>query len=114
MDALNELGVTTVRGKPIDLNFVSGILHNRKYIGEYCFRKMDATTLEGGRKLIDSFVNSVVVYDDYVLITFNYKDGTKTLSFKDIEISDLSSFGGRNTGIQFIPSMDVTKIEEAP
>lgn len=58
------------------------------------FRKLDVTTLEGRRKLIDSFVNSVVVYDDYVLITFNYKDGTKTVSFKDIESSDLSSLGG--------------------
>jgi len=50
--------------------------------------------LEGRRKLIDSFVNSVVVYDDYILITFNYKDGTKTVSFKDIKSSDLSSLGG--------------------
>jgi len=58
------------------------------------FRKLDATTLEGRRKLIDSFVNSVVVYDDYILITFNYKDGTKTVSFKDIKSSDLSSLGG--------------------
>ena len=37
-DHLNDLGVTTVRGKPADLNFVSGILHNRKYIGEYKHR----------------------------------------------------------------------------
>lgn len=58
------------------------------------FRKLDVTTLAGRRKLIDSFVNSVVVYDDYILITFNYKDGTKTVSFKDIESSDLSSLGG--------------------
>lgn len=58
------------------------------------FRKLDMTTLAGKRKLIDSFVNSVVVYDNYILITFNYKDGTKTISFKDIESSDLSSLGG--------------------
>ena len=38
MDHLNALGVTTVRGKPADLNFISGILHNRKYIGEYKYR----------------------------------------------------------------------------
>ena len=58
------------------------------------FRKLDVATLAGRRKLIDSFVNSVVVYDDYILITFNYKDGAKTVSFKDIESSDLSSLGG--------------------
>ena len=38
VDHLNDLGVTTVRGKPADLNFISGILHNRKYIGEYQYR----------------------------------------------------------------------------
>ena len=38
MDHLNALGVTIVRGKPADLNFISGILHNRKYIGEYKYR----------------------------------------------------------------------------
>ena len=38
VDHLNDLGVTTVRGKPADLNFVSGVLHNRKYIGEYQYR----------------------------------------------------------------------------
>ena len=38
MDHLNALDVTTVRGKPADLNFISGILHNRKYIGENRYR----------------------------------------------------------------------------
>ena len=38
VDHLNGLGVTTVRGKVADLNFISGILHNRKYIGEYKYR----------------------------------------------------------------------------
>jgi site-specific DNA recombinase len=37
-DTLCELNITTVRGKPADLNFVSGVLHNRKYIGEYRYR----------------------------------------------------------------------------
>ena len=37
-DHLNKLGVRTVRGKAADLNFVSGILKNRKYIGEYSYR----------------------------------------------------------------------------
>lgn len=35
VDHLNHLGVTTVRKKPANLNFISGILHNRRYIGEY-------------------------------------------------------------------------------
>lgn len=32
---LNDLGVITVRSRPVNLNFISGILHNRKYFGEY-------------------------------------------------------------------------------
>ncbi len=58
------------------------------------FRVLDITQLDERRRLIDSFVNSVVVYDDYILITFNYKDGSKAISFKDIKSSDLESLAG--------------------
>ena len=39
-DYLNDAGVTTVRGKAIDLNFVAAILHNRKFLGEYKYREI--------------------------------------------------------------------------
>ena len=58
------------------------------------FRKLDVRRLEERRRLIDSFVNSVTIFDDYILITFNYKDGETRLDFKDIESSDLQSVGG--------------------
>ena len=58
------------------------------------FRKVDTNTLEGRKRLIDGFVNSVVVYDDYILVTFNYKEGTERITFEQIERSDLSSLGG--------------------
>ena len=58
------------------------------------FRKVDTNTLEGRGRLIDGFVNSVVVYDDYILVTFNYKEGAERITFEQIERSDLSSFGG--------------------
>ena len=58
------------------------------------FRKVDTNTLEGRRRLIDGFVNSVVVYDDYILVTFNYKEGAEQITFEQIERSDLSSLGG--------------------
>ena len=61
------------------------------------FRKVDLNTLEGWRRLIDSFVNSVVVYDDYLLVTFNYKEGAEQITFDQIERSDLSSLGGPET-----------------
>ena len=58
------------------------------------FRTLDISKLEERRRLIDSFVNSVTIFDDYILITFNYKEGQTRVSFKDIESSDLSSVGG--------------------
>ena len=60
------------------------------------FRKVDLNTLVGRRRLIDSFVNSVVVYDDYLLVTFNYKEGAEQITFDQVERSDLSSLGGPN------------------
>ena len=56
--------------------------------------RVHLNTLEGRRRLIDSFVNSVVVYDDYLLVTFNYKEGAEQITFDQIERSDLSSLGG--------------------
>ena len=46
------------------------------------------------RVIIDTFVNSVYVYDDKLLLTYNYRDGTQTLTLKEIEAalsSDLTS-----------------------
>ncbi len=58
------------------------------------FRKLDVSKLEERRRLIDSFVNSVTVFDDYILITFNYKEGETRVDFSEIESSDLKSVGG--------------------
>ena len=40
MQYLVESGFTTVRGRKIDLNFISRLLKNRKYIGEYSYRQI--------------------------------------------------------------------------
>lgn len=55
------------------------------------FRKLDTNKLENQRRLIDSFVNAIFLYDDKMIITFNYKDGTKTITFSDLEKSELGS-----------------------
>lgn len=60
------------------------------------FRKLDITTIEGKRRLIDGFVNSIYLYDDRFDITFNFKDGTQTVFFSEIEAtknSDIKSLG---------------------
>ena len=59
------------------------------------FRMLDIKQLEERRRLIDSFVNSVTVFDEYITITFNYKEGTATVPFSKLDSSDLSSVGGQ-------------------
>lgn len=53
------------------------------------FRGIDRNDPQQCQRLIDSFVNSVYVFDDKLLLTFNYHDGTETISLQDIDGSDL-------------------------
>lgn len=55
------------------------------------FRTIDTTKAEHRQRLIDSFVNAVFVFDDKIILTFNYKDGTETISFDDFSGSDLGA-----------------------
>ena len=64
------------------------------------FRKLDVRIKEHRKMLIDVFLNAVYVYDDRVVITFNYKDGSSTITFDDLNNtpsagtgSDLESSG---------------------
>ena len=59
----------------------------------YRFRKFDTTKREQRQRLIDSFVNAVYLYEDKVVMTFNYKDGSKTVTLAEVEGLDLSCFG---------------------
>ena len=54
------------------------------------FRKLDITKAEQRQRLIDSFVNSIYLYDGHLVITFNYKEGTKTISLEDINAIPVS------------------------
>lgn len=47
------------------------------------FRKLDVTKREHRQLLIDSFINAIYLYDDKLVLTFNYKDGTKTITWDD-------------------------------
>ena len=49
------------------------------------FRKVDASKPENRRRLVDSFVNSIILYDDRIEFYFNFKKGAKTLSLTDLE-----------------------------
>lgn len=45
------------------------------------FRKLDVTKEAHRQMLIDTFVNAVFLYDDKLLLTFNFKDGTRTILY---------------------------------
>ena len=55
------------------------------------FRKLNPKKLEHRRRLINSFLNSVYLFDDKIIIDCNYKDGTETITFEEIENSALGS-----------------------
>lgn len=55
------------------------------------FKKTDVQNEEQRQRLIDCFVNAVFVYDDKIILTFNYKNSTKTIKLSDIKNSDLDS-----------------------
>ena len=47
------------------------------------FRKLDMSLKDQRQALVDTFINSIYLYDDKVLITFNYKEGTQTITFEE-------------------------------
>ena len=55
------------------------------------FRKLNPKKLEHRRRLVNSFLNSVYLFDDKIIIDCNYKDGTETITLEEIENSALGS-----------------------
>ena len=51
------------------------------------FRKLDVTKESHRQMLIDTFVNAVFVHDDKLLLTFNFKDGDRTITLTDAKIA---------------------------
>lgn len=52
------------------------------------YRETDVNNPLERQRLIDCFVNAVFLYDDKLVLTFNYKDGEKTISLAELEGSD--------------------------
>ena len=54
-----------------------------QWISKYRYGNIDDADYR--KEIIDTFLNSIYVYDDRLVFTYNYKDGTETLTLKDIE-----------------------------
>ena len=65
-------------------------------------RKLDTRVKSHRETLINTFVNVVYLYDEKVLIAFNYKDGTKTITFDEIAAKDAPAGNGSDL-VDFAP-----------
>lgn len=97
----NRLDDLEAQKEDLEISVVKAELQNPKYSREQVslfikqFKHGDADDVDYQRKIIDIFVNSIYVFDDYLVFTYNYKDGTERVSIKDIEAafgSDLKAF----------------------
>lgn len=57
----------------------------------YHFRTFDTNNFEHRRRFIETFINRIFLYDDKIVITFNYQNGTKTVTFAELEASGILS-----------------------
>jgi len=58
------------------------------------FRHGDPANRGFQKRLIDTFVNAVYVFDDKLVLTYNYQHGTQTISLEEIESALSSDFDG--------------------
>ena len=49
------------------------------------FRKMDVANQAQRKMLIDTFVNAIFLYDDKVVLTYNFHEGAETISFEELQ-----------------------------
>jgi len=49
------------------------------------FKDGDINNSKYRKTLVDTFINSIFLYDDELVITFNWKDGSKTVSLADLQ-----------------------------
>ncbi len=67
------------------------------------FRKLDVTQKSHRKMLIDTFINAIYLYDDKMLLTFNFKDGTKTITFGDVKEAANSAASGSDLDCSTAP-----------
>ena len=74
------------------------------------FRKLDMRLKDQRQALVDTFINAIYLYDDKVLITFNYKEGTQTVTFG--EAAEAAS-KGNGSDLDCIPAPQKRQLSKA-
>ena len=70
------------------------------------FRHGDPANRDFQKRLIDTFVNAVYVFDDKRVLTYSYQHGTQTISHEEIESELSSDFDGATPPIKNDPWHD--------
>ena len=73
----NRLACEKMAKPKVSVEFMTFWLHR--------FRKLDVRQQSHRKMLIDTFINAIFLYDDKMVITFNYKEGTKTITFAELQ-----------------------------
>ena len=68
------------------------------------FRKLDVRQKSHRKMLIDTFINAIFLYDDKMVITFNYKEGTTTITFDDLKTALADQKTGSDLDCSTAPS----------
>ena len=69
------------------------------------FRKLDVRQKSHRKMLIDTFINAIFLYDDKMVITFNYKEGTTTITFDDLKTALADQKTGSDLDCSTAPDM---------
>ena len=90
---MNERKVTRSNGKALRYNAIRYFSQDHFKMALSNFRKIDITTQEGKRKIIDTFINAIYLYDDHLKIIYNANGKEETISLAELESSTLFSRG---------------------
>ena len=69
------------------------------------FRKLDVRQLSHRRMLIDTFINAVFLYDDKLVLTYNFREGTETITFDDLKNKLGEGFSGSDMSSVAAPNL---------
>ena len=56
------------------------------------FKYGDIDSADYRRQIIDNFINSIRLFDDRIVFTYNYKDRTETIPIADVKTALGSDF----------------------
>ena len=67
------------------------------------FRKMDVTRKSQRKMLIDTFVNAIFLYDDKMVLTYNFHENTETITFGELQKVLPNGFRGSDMNLATEP-----------